>query len=120
MLFFHGRGFNPPAHPSTNRNTVRSFSCAFRGLPVLFSTQRNIRVHLCFPVLAAACGFFLGISSVKWSLVFLASGSVLADVVHPGQHPQSGRVKDIAAGAVLITVIAAAGIGLMIFLPRLT
>jgi len=71
-------------------------------------------------VLAAACGFFFGISSIEWSLVFLASGSVLADVVCPGQHPQAGRVKDIAAGAVLITAIAAVGIGLMIFLPRLT
>ena len=110
---------------------MRSFICAFRGLAVLFSTQRNARVHLVFLVLAGGCGSIFEISPVEWSLIFLASGVVLAaeafntalellaDVVHPGQHPMVGRVKDIAAGAVLIMAIAAVGIGLMIFMPKL-
>ncbi len=110
---------------------MKSFLCAFRGLAVLFCTQRNARVHLFFLVLAVACGCVFRISSIEWCLVFLASGMVLAteglntglellaDVVHPEHHPQVGRMKDMAAGAVLITAIAAVGVGTMIFLPKL-
>jgi len=110
---------------------MKSFLCAFRGLVVLFSTQRNARIHLIFFVLTGACGIIFGISLVEWSLIFLASGAVfaaeasntalelLADVVHPGQHPMVGWAKDVAAGAVLIMAIAAVGIGLIIFIPKL-
>ena len=110
---------------------MKSFLCAFRGLAVLFCTQRNARVHLFFLVLAIACGFVFRISSVEWCLILLASGMVLAaeglntglellaDVVHPERHPQVGRVKDMAAAAVLIAAIAAVGVGIMIFLPKL-
>ena len=41
----------------------------------------------------------------------------LVNLVSPQWHPIAGEVKDIAAGAVLITAIAAAIIGLMIFIP---
>ena len=44
---------------------------------------------------------------------------LLADVVHPERHPQVGRMKDMAAGAVLIAAITAVGVGIMIFLPKL-
>ncbi len=110
---------------------MKSFLCAFRGLAVLFSTQRNARIHLIFFVLTGACGIIFGISLVEWSLIFLASGVVmaaeafntalelLADVVHPAQHSMVGWAKDVAAGAVLITAIAAVGIGLIIFIPKL-
>ncbi|MFP6874263.1 MAG: diacylglycerol kinase family protein [Verrucomicrobiales bacterium] len=109
---------------------MKSFLCAFRGLAVLFCTQRNARVHLFFLVLAVACGFFFRISFIEWCLILLASGMVLAaeglntglellaDVVHPERHPQVGRMKDMAAGAVLIAAITAVGVGIMIFLPK--
>ncbi len=40
-------------------------------------------------------------------------------VVHPERQPHIGRVKDMAAGAVLIAAIAAGCVGIMIFLPKL-
>ena len=43
----------------------------------------------------------------------------LTDLVSPGFHPLAGKAKDIAAGAVLITVIGAVSIGIIIFGPRL-
>ena len=41
----------------------------------------------------------------------------LVDLVSPERHPVAGQVKDIAAGAVLICAVAAAIIGLIIFIP---
>ncbi|MBE0651218.1 MAG: diacylglycerol kinase, partial [Bacteroidales bacterium] len=41
------------------------------------------------------------------------------DIVHPDHDPRAGLVKDLAAGAVLITAIAAAIVGFLIFIPKI-
>ncbi|GHU64774.1 hypothetical protein FACS1894123_09990 [Bacteroidia bacterium] len=57
-------------------------------------------------------------------LVFAAEAintsiEILADVVSPEHHPQIKLVKDIAAGAVLLTAIAAVVVGFIVFLPKI-
>jgi diacylglycerol kinase len=42
----------------------------------------------------------------------------LTDLVSPEYNPLAGKVKDIAAGAVLIAAIGAVVAGVMIFLPK--
>jgi diacylglycerol kinase len=37
----------------------------------------------------------------------------------PQRHPMVKRIKDIAAGAVLISSVTAAMVGLIIFVPKL-
>jgi diacylglycerol kinase len=43
----------------------------------------------------------------------------LCDVVHKELHPDIKRVKDIAAGAVLVSAIFSLMTGLIIFLPKI-
>lgn len=43
----------------------------------------------------------------------------LCDCVSPGFDPAIGRVKDLAAGAVLVAAVAAALIGLLTLMPPL-
>lgn len=43
----------------------------------------------------------------------------LADATTNGFHPLVGQAKDVAAGAVLITAIAAAVVGALVFGPYL-
>ena len=43
----------------------------------------------------------------------------LADRVSPGYDEAIKRTKDLAAGAVLLTAIAAAAVGLLIFIPKI-
>ena len=74
-------------------------------------------------------GIVLGITRTEWIMVVMCIGTVIAaelfntaieklvDLVSPERHPVAGRVKDIAAGAVLICAVAAAFIGLIIFIP---
>ena len=78
-----------------------------------------------------AAGFYFGISRGEWIAVVLCFGMVLAaegfnsaierlvNLVSPGRNPLAGDIKDVAAGAVLVCAIAAAVVGLIIFLPYL-
>jgi diacylglycerol kinase len=43
----------------------------------------------------------------------------IVDIISPEHHPLAGRAKDIAAGAVLLTAILAATVGLIVFVPKL-
>lgn len=50
---------------------------------------------------------------------FNTAVEALADKVSPGYDPLIGRAKDLAAGAVLIFVLAAVAVGLIIFIPKI-
>ena len=83
---------------------------------------------------AAVCvvtaGCLTGLSVMEWIAVIFAIGMVLAaeavnssiealaDLVSPDYNEAIKRTKDLAAGAVLILAIAAAIVGLLIFIPK--
>ncbi len=110
---------------------MKSFYYAFRGLLLLVRSQKNVRIHLLFFLLAMCGGFLFEINALEWALILLCSGLViateavntalekLADSIHPDHHAGIGESKDIAAAAVLITAIAALSVGLIIFVPKL-
>ncbi len=110
---------------------LQSFRYAFRGLRYGFHNQVNIWIHLLMAILVALCGFYFSITNGEWIAILLCIGCVisaelfntaleyLVDLVSPDYHPLAGKVKDIAAGAVLIISIIAAAVGLLIFIPRI-
>jgi diacylglycerol kinase (ATP) len=97
----------------------------------LVRTQGNARVHLAATVIVIILGAVLGVSRGEWCLLALAAGMVwaaeglnsavewLADHVTTEHHERIGRVKDMAAGAVLLAAVAAAVVGGCVFLPRI-
>ncbi len=113
------------------RQRLQSFRYAFRGIGFMIKTQHNFWVHFVITFLVIAAGLFFRISLNDWMLIILAIGLVLSaetfntaieqltDLVHPDTHPVAGRVKDVAAGAVLLAALAAAFIGLLIFVPKI-
>ncbi len=104
----------------------RSFVYAFNGLRLALA-QRNMRVHLACAVLALVSGLLLHISLTEWCLVAGSIGFVISaevvntaiehfvDMVSPQRQEQAGKVKDLAAGAVLVAAVTALAIGGMIF-----
>jgi diacylglycerol kinase (ATP) len=76
-------------------------------------------------------GLILGLSRLEWCAVVLACAAVwsaealntalelLADATTQEMHPLIGQAKDVAAGAVLVTAIGAAVVGLLVFGPHL-
>jgi diacylglycerol kinase (ATP) len=94
-------------------------------------TQHNARVHALATAAALVAGFTLQINPGEWLAIILAIIAVwtaealntafesLCDVASPEFHPMVERAKNIAAGAVLISAVGAAVIGLLIFGPKL-
>ena len=110
---------------------LESFKYAFNGLKLLLKIEHNSRIHLFVTICVVIAGFSLRISLFEWALIVLAVGFVfsmeiinssiekLADFVSPAKHETIKIVKDMAAAAVLVSAIAAAIIGLIIFIPKI-
>lgn len=91
----------------------------------------EIGFHLSIVLLVVALGVLMCLPPGAWLAVLLAIGLVLTaetmnsalemfgNAVAVHHHPGVGRAKDIAAGAVLIASLAAAAVGLVVFLPPL-
>ena len=113
------------------RKQLNSFRFAFAGVSYFLRTQHNAWIQSCIAILAILFGFILHITPLEWCAVLLCIGGVLSleavnssleqlsDELHPGLNEGIKKVKDLAAGAVLIMSVVAAVIGLVIFLPRL-
>ncbi len=113
------------------KNRKNSFVYAFHGLRYTIATQHNMWIHLFAAVLVIISGFVLKVSLTEWLLLIFAIGLVLSaeifnsavelltDMISPETNPKAGLVKDIAAGAVLVSAITAAVIGLCIFAPKI-
>jgi len=111
---------------------MKRFVYAFRGIIAAFATQRNFRVHLPVVLAVTVAGFLFKLNPAEWVLILLAAGLVLSlelvntaieslvDLVSPGYDKKAGRIKDIAAGAVLVAAVVSVFIGLIVFLPKIT
>ena len=122
----------PPARIRfTVRGRFKSFVYACRGLRWLVQEEHNARLHLAASGAVIVVGFALNISLEDWRWLVLAMTLVwvtealntaiedLCDHVCADFEPSIGRVKDLAAGAVLVASIAAAMIGALTLGPPL-
>jgi len=114
-----------------SRSIIDSFRYAFRGLWYVLRTQRNVRVHLGIAACVVIVGIWLKVSLSQWAILVLTVGSVLVsevlntvaetlvDLVSPGYHPLARVVKDVTAGAVMLTTIVSMIVGLLVLGPSL-
>ena len=108
-----------------------SVRCAYHGIRYALATERNIRIHLLIFILVLIAALILEISKVEFLLILLISAlnfslelantaiERLADKVSPEYNEQIGVVKDVMAGAVLVSSIFSIVIGVVIFLQPL-
>jgi diacylglycerol kinase len=107
---------------------IQSVRYALQG--IAFALEgRNFRIQLFMAVAALAAGFYFSITRLEWCVVLICMILVLAleiinssieglvDLVTRERNPLAGKVKDLAAGAVLVTACIAAVIGVLIFWP---
>jgi len=109
----------------------RSFSYALRGIGTVFKEEFNARVHLLAAMVAIVLGIVLKVAWFEWIILVLVMGGVfamelintsienLADLYSRELNPKIKKIKDLAAGAVLVASITALVIGLIIFLPKI-
>ena len=113
------------------KKLLRSFGYAFKGIGYATATQVNFRIHLVATCIAVCLGYALDITISQWHWIILCIAMVLiaelfntaieflTDLVSPEYNELAGHVKDISAGAVLITAFFALVTGAIIFIPKL-
>lgn len=115
-----------------NKSFFESFKYASSGVKTVFKEERNMKYHVSFSLLAILASYFFEISQQEWLFILSAIFLVviteiintcfenLVDLVtNHAYHEIAKKVKDMAAGAVLISAIYAVMIGCIIFLPKL-
>ncbi|MEJ5198339.1 MAG: diacylglycerol kinase family protein [Anaerolineae bacterium] len=113
------------------RALLRSFSYAFAGLAYAVRTQRNLRIHLAIAGAVIVAAALLNVTAAEWAVLSLTIGVVISaelintvaelavDLLTQEYHPMAKVAKDVGAAAVVTTAIAAVGVGVAIFGPRL-
>lgn len=112
------------------KKRAKSFVYAFAGIKELIKKEHNAWIHCFATICVIVCGIFFNISRMEWIAVSICIGMVLmaeafnsaierlTDIVSPEYNKKAGKVKDLAAGAVLLAAIGAATVGLIIFIPK--
>jgi diacylglycerol kinase len=108
---------------------LKSFSYAFKGLAVAIREQRNLKIHLAVAVVVIVFAYWVEVTMLEWCVLLIMIGLVLAaellntaienlvDLVTKDHHPLAGKVKDIAAAAVLVISGISVIVGFIIFAP---
>ncbi|WP_081652906.1 diacylglycerol kinase family protein [Candidatus Stoquefichus massiliensis] len=109
----------------------KSVGYAWDGIFACLKKERNMKIHLLMMLAVIICGFIFCLSIMEWIVCVLLFGFVISleilntaieaivDMISPEYHPLAKLAKDAAAGAVLVSALMAAIIGLMIFIPKL-
>ncbi len=110
---------------------IKAFVYALRGLLYVIRTQHNFHIHILAAMVVVVAGLVFDLSTGEWIIlvitifivlsaeVFNTAIERLVDLVSPDYNKLAGLVKDIAAGAVLLTAIMAVIVGVIIFLPKI-
>ena len=113
------------------RGRTKSFKNACRGIVQLFRKQQNARLHLMAVLAVVFLGFAIKLDTTEWCITLLAIGLVLmaealntaieylADEVNQEYNENIRLIKDVSAGAVLVSAIIAFVVGALIFGPKL-
>ncbi|MCX6715983.1 MAG: diacylglycerol kinase family protein [Candidatus Taylorbacteria bacterium] len=106
---------------------AKSFTHAGRGIWLLLKTTHNAWIHIALLIIAIVLGVYFNITKTEWLALVIVAGFVLAaeafntaieidiDLTSPNYHPYARDTKDVAAGAVLISAVAALITGVLIF-----
>jgi len=117
------------------RRNFRSFMSGFvyaaAGVIEAIKSQFNIRCHFVATIFVIGLSFYYHLNPTEWCLILLSISIVwttellntaldyLTDSDSPEYNFLASKVKDIAAGAVLIAALLSAAVGLIIFLPKI-
>ena len=113
------------------RSRSKAIKIALEGITYVLRTQLNARIHAAFTLAVFLLAGFLKLSRLEWLILVLTVGlvwtaeifntavEVAVDFVSPDFDPKAKIIKDISAGAVLVSVLISILVGLILFGPPL-
>lgn len=114
-----------------NRNIIDSFKNAFSGIFYCIRNERNIKIHIAAACVALLLGFLLNITRFEFLILCMAIGfvivsemfntavEVIADLMVKVYHPKVKVIKDVSAGAVMVSALFSMTVGYIIFFDRI-
>ena len=108
-----------------------SFSYPIKGLKYAYRNEQNLAVDFGIALIVVIISFLIKVSLIEAAILALTIGLVLAlelintaieatvDLVTEDYHPLAKVAKDTSAAAVFVVAIAAALVGIIIFLPKI-
>ena len=116
--------------PFSLRSRFRSLGPAVSGIIAVLRYEHNFRIQLVVAGCVVVTGFYVDLTSGEWVMILLAICLVLTtemlnsaveklvDLCSPEYNQLAGLIKDICAGAVLISSIIAILVGFLVFIPK--
>ena len=113
------------------KKLVNSFKFAGVGIFTALKKERNMKIHFFAMIAVIILGIFFRIEPMEWIACVILFGGVIGaemfntaietvvDLVTPYKNDKAKIAKDVAAGGVLVWAIAAAIVGLVIFVPKI-
>ena len=110
---------------------VLSFGYAFKGIAIAAREEENFQIDVVIGFVALALGWYVQLSRPEWIVIIFLIGFVLTaevfntaleevcDKFQPEHDPHIAKIKDLAAGAVLISALSAGIVGFLIFIPHI-
>ncbi len=113
------------------RRMISSFNFAISGIIQALKTEPNMKIHFLIAFLVLFLSLFFNFSRVEMIILILTVGMVITaemintaiektiDLITGDYHPLAKLVKDVAAGAVLVTAIMAVLVAYLLFFDRI-
>jgi len=114
-----------------NRNLLESFKNAFNGIVAVAKSERNMKIHLLAAVLVIILSFAFKLSKTELLAVCITIAIVLicelfntvteflVDIIVDVYHPKAKIIKDMAAGAVLISAVMSVVVAYLVFFDKI-
>lgn len=113
-----------------NKKFLNSFKYAFNGIIISFRTEKNMKIHILMMLLVVIAGIILKINVIEWIICIILFAIVISaelfntaietvvNMITMEKNEKAKIAKDVSAGAVLVTAIGSAIVGLIIFIPK--
>jgi len=113
-----------------NRNLIDSFNNAISGIIYTIKSERNMKAHIIAAVIILILSLLYGLNKIEFLIICLTVSAVLVcelfntaieiviDIIIDVYHPKAKIVKDVAAGAVLVSSFFAVVVAYCMFFDR--
>jgi len=113
------------------RSLGESFRCAIEGVLFALRTERNMTLHFLSAALSLLIAAILQVTPLELACLTLTIAlvlicelantaiEILCDIICADLEPRIRRVKDVAAGAVLVSAVSAVIVGILVLGPRI-
>lgn len=114
-----------------NKNFLNSLRIAFFGIKCALEKEKNFRIMFLIAVIVVVLMIVLDLSTVEKSILLLTIFVILSlelinsqiekilDFIQPELHQKVKTIKDLSAGAVMLSSLGSIVLGIIIFLPRI-